>query len=359
MEIIRGRLSAKDYGNPSLRYVSETDEVQFTPDNGTTWVDAPSADPRHSDIYRYPPLATVDPPCDAAADMVKWLKDFIDQATTFLGDGATAFTLLNFALGLFAEVFPPDLFIVAISELCSTLFGAGAAALLAAFTSDQWDLLLCIFMCNIEADGSVTASDLAAITSEITVNLNTTAALILNFILFIQGEVGLSNAGTLGGEAGDCSDCECGWIGCVDFRTGLHDWNILNFGTANQRGEYVPGQGILTTGTGDSPTEVYLYKTFTAVNLSRITIHGHHFMSGSPSGVLDLLVGGTVVAHTIFNPPGVDGEGNDWSIAWYGNETPDQMNITITEPGGGGFVWFEFRGREGDVPEWLDTCPED
>jgi len=217
MEIIRGRLSAADFSPPNLRYNPDCDCVQFTPDDGTTWVDAPSADPRHSDLYRLPVLTTTDPRCDAAANMVKWMKDFIDSLTALLEAGATAFTLINTALELMSAIFNPSILLLAIAEVCDTLFGIGSAALLAAFTSDQYDLLLCCFYCNIESDGSCTPVDLVGIETQVTADLNGIASLVVNLIFAIQGEVGVSNAGVVGGQTGDCSSCDC--------PPGCHEWS--------------------------------------------------------------------------------------------------------------------------------------
>ena len=69
MELVRKRLSAAELIPPNIRYNPDTDQVQFSPDGGVTWFDTPSADPRHSDVFRYPPLETADPRCDAAANM--------------------------------------------------------------------------------------------------------------------------------------------------------------------------------------------------------------------------------------------------------------------------------------------------
>jgi hypothetical protein len=96
-----------------------------------------------------------------------------------------------------------------ISELAETISAIGGTALAAAFTSDQYDLLKCIFFCAIDSDGRVSVDALAIIEAQITSQLNTTAALITNAILFVQGEVGLSNAGSVGSETGDCDDCVC------------------------------------------------------------------------------------------------------------------------------------------------------
>lgn len=357
LQVVRKELDPGEVYPENLRYNSDCDCVQQTYDDGDTWVDQPGQDPRHAPQFQYPPVTADDPRCQAAANMSLYFEHLIGTALGVMSAGLDALGVATAIMPVFVELGPFAILFDIGLGLGSSLIGLGVDVITSEFTPETYQALTCIFYCNIEADGSVTPDDLAAINSEIGVQLNPDVYLIMAACFLLMGEVGLSNAGTIGEAPADCDECACGWIGCVDFRTAMHSWNILNDGTINARGVWTSGQGVLTTGVGDSPTEVYVYRTFTAVNLSRITIHGHHFMSGTPSGILDLLVGGVVVSHNIFFPPGIDGEGNDWTITWAGDETPDQINLTVTEPGGGGFVWIEFRGRDDDPPTWVDDCP--
>jgi len=250
MEIIRGRLSAKDYSNPALRLNPDTDVVEFTPDDGVTWTPAPSADPRHSDLYRKPVLETADPRCDAAANMVKWMKDFIDSMTSLLEAGAIAFTLINTAIELMSPVFPPDLFVLPITEACEILFSIGGGALLAAFDTEQYDLLQCAFFCNIEDDGSCTVEDFVNIQSQVTDTMNTTAAIVVNLLLSLQGEVGVSNAGVIGGQTGDCDDCSCAWYYRLDLTVSEWGFSAINYNTEWGDVGACTGLGSWTEGVG-------------------------------------------------------------------------------------------------------------
>lgn len=281
MEIIRGRLSAADFSNPSQRYNADTDTFQYTPDNGANWYDSPEADPRHSSIFRLPPLTTTDPRCDAAANMVKWIKDFIDNTIASLEADAMALTLTNNFLTTFATLFPPALLLLLLQELATSLFTTGSEALSDAFTSGQYDLLLCIFYCNMDANGSVTADNLTEIETEIAGQLNTAAALIVDEILFIQGEVGLSNAGAIGSETGDCDGCpDCGW--CMDF-------NFLVPTGGNNGGFSVPaGEGgtytsswVGTNLNSGNNRELVVERTFTATDITYIAYNFRKYPGGS------------------------------------------------------------------------------
>ncbi len=219
MTVIRSRLSPSDFSDTSYRYNSDCDCVQYTPDGGTTWRDAPGNDPRHAPQFLLPPVGGSNQQCDAAANKNKWLKDFIDSLTNALIIGGIAATLVNTALEFVDLLFPGAALLELLIEFADTTFGVGAAALEAAFTSDQYDLLECIFYCHSESDGKVTASELSDIEAAVTAQLNTTAALIVNLILQIQGENGVSNAGAIGSETGDCTGCDCGWCWHDDLTT--------------------------------------------------------------------------------------------------------------------------------------------
>jgi len=232
MEIIRGRLSAADFSNPSQRYNADTDTFQYTPDNGANWYDSPEADPRHSSIFRLPALTGGDPQCDAAANMVKWIKDFIDSVIAQLDADATALALTNNFLTTLTTLFPPALLLLLLQEAATSLFDTGATALAAAFTSTQYDLLLCAFYCNIGLDGQCSADQLTAVEVQIAATMDGTAAAIVDEILFIQGEVGLSNAGVIGEETGDCSGCDCAWCYRFNDTHRLGEWVAESFAGA-------------------------------------------------------------------------------------------------------------------------------
>lgn len=235
MKIVRGRLFAGDVSPTNLRYDSTCDCVQFSPDDGATWFDTPEADPRHSNAYRYPVLTTSDPQCDAAANMVKWIKDFLDEVTLALGEAASAFTLATIASRFFLLITGgSSVLLDLIFEIGGALSDLGYTALTAAFTPTEYDLLLCAFYCNISSDGSMSAAQLTDVETQVSATLNTTAALVVNLILSTQGEVGASNAGTIGGETGDCSGCACAWCYTFDATASDGGWtpvviSALNF----------------------------------------------------------------------------------------------------------------------------------
>ncbi len=241
MEIIRGRLSTKDFSPQSLRYNSDCDCVQYTPDGGATWVDDPSDDPRTSPKFLKPLKTGSDIRCRSAASMVKWLRDFIEYEAGILTAGAEVVAVSNAAFALFDIIAPWAVLVQLLIDVAGTLFGIGGAALTAAFDEDVWDTLLCILFCHIGADGLVSDEQLIDIQALISADINTTAALVLNLIISTQGFIGLTNAGTLY-EVGDedCVACDCGW--CF-----IEDLTLTDGGYATllgqARGEWISGTG--------------------------------------------------------------------------------------------------------------------
>lgn len=225
MTVMRSRLSENDFSPVSLRYNEGTDTVQYSPDGGETWVDSPADDPRIGTKFIKPVKTGMDVRCRSALSMRKWLRDFMDYEISLITAGAEITAIANFALSFLDIIAPYAVIMQAIIGLAGSLFGAGAALLTASFTDMEWDALLCIFYCDISSDGTVTESQFTQVQTDITSDLNTTAALILNLILQTQGIVGFQNAGTLYEvEDEDCSACECEWCYEWDFTTNDGGW---------------------------------------------------------------------------------------------------------------------------------------
>jgi hypothetical protein len=273
--IVRSRLSERDFSPGSLRYNSDCDCVQYTPDGGETWIDDPGDDPRVGTKFIKPLKTGSDIRCRSAASMVKWLRDFIEYEAGLLTAGAEITALANAGLALFDILAPWAILANLVIDVAGTLFGIGAAALNTAFDEETWGLLLCIFYCNMAADGSISDSQYAEIQTQITAQLNTTAALVLNLIISTQGRVGLQNAGVLYEvEDPDCSACECEWCYEWDFTISDGGW-AARTGFGITVGHYAAGVGWQPDVHEDGCSQhayTYLYKTlgFTADNIASV-----------------------------------------------------------------------------------------
>lgn len=207
--VVRKQLDANEFSPTNLRYNPDTDTVQQTYDGGETWVNNPGADPRHSTVFQRPPVGGDDPRCQAAANQVRFLNDTIDQALSVISLGTDAAGLALTLLPLFVELGPFAIVFELVLALADGLVSLGADAISSAFTSDVYDQLLCIFYCSIEDDGTVTPTDLSNIEDRIGSEIGGVVQVVLDLMLFLTGEVGLTNEGTIGSAPADCSACDC------------------------------------------------------------------------------------------------------------------------------------------------------
>jgi len=241
-----------------IRYDLDTDAVQIqTPDG--EWHDNPDADPRHSGSNKFPPIVSDNPRCDSAANMVAWIKNFIDTLVTVKDETGI---IVAFFLDVLEVLWGAGIFLALITLFVETLLFLGLDSVIDAFTSTVYDELLCIFYCHLEADGTMTADELSAINSDIASIIGGNVATVLTAMFFIMGEVGLSNVGASGTEVGDCSDCgDCLW--CYDFHdgTGLDTWTP---NPDNAKGTYAAGVW-LGTGTPQSVDIIYNLAAPTAI----------------------------------------------------------------------------------------------
>lgn len=210
MKIVRMKLTPDDLGDPNIRYNDTTHTTQFSPDGGTTWTDAPTLDARHANTFRKPTLTGSDIRCRAAANMIAAVKARNDAFISSTGQAgllteALAVTLL---IGLGA-----GWILALIVETIAALELISSAVVNAAFTSGVYADLECIFFCNIGIDGSMTAAQATTIQSAIASAHAGTVSDVMALYFTEWGEVGFSNAGTVGSAAADCSSCYCG-SGC-------------------------------------------------------------------------------------------------------------------------------------------------
>lgn len=223
MRIIRKLLAAGQVYPENIRYNEGTDTVQFSPDDGTTWVDSPQNDPRQT--THYPPPDTADPRCDAAARMSALLQEQEAFHESQLQAGAFGAEVATLILLLLA-------FIPLIGVLTAVIIGAylqlvtfGYAAVHAAFDGFDWSALTCTLYCHIETDGRMTASTYAAFLDDLDADYTANQAFVIHRILDYLGYGGLNDTASVRAESGDCDGCNtCGWCWQNDWAANLDDF---------------------------------------------------------------------------------------------------------------------------------------
>lgn len=207
-----------------IRYNAETDTIQTDFGGTGDWVDQPTFDPRHSDVFRFPPHTTSDTRCDAAHGMVVAFKTFIQAGQRYTEIAQITDAIIGFLLLFIPEI---GLFLEIIIAAAEALFTAGVDALTDNFTDTVYSQIQCAFYCHIGSDGTVTGAQKEAIRAQVQAEQNTFVYDLFLAFLLLTGEVGLQNAGAINTETGDCSACtDCAYCVSYSHDDGWGDWEI-------------------------------------------------------------------------------------------------------------------------------------
>lgn len=265
MMVIRKRLDQTEVTPSNTRWDETCDCVQQTPDNGGTWVDSPTQDPRYSSIFQLPARSGSDPRCDSAQQMHDRIKNMLDAVIT----SSNILQAINGVVALIAVfMFEFGIIIEGIWAFVSTIFNIGTTTLDAALTEGVYDQLLCILYCEIEGDGTVTQGDFDVIYERVNSEIGGVAAVAIINVLLSIGNVGLSNAGALGEVTGDCSDCDCGWCFTENLLDSNGGYSTL---LGQARGEWTEGIGWRFQVFEGTPL-LQILKSFDSSTIHAITV---------------------------------------------------------------------------------------
>lgn len=332
IQIVRKKLDAAEVGGANTRYDDDCDCTQTTPDGGTTWIDNPGIDPRHSAALQLPPLTTSDPRCDAAHSMRQQLEKFINTVVTVATQGAGASAIL----GVLA-VFMPEIAILWLlcTEIMGGLLSIGQSVINAAFTTPIYDQLECIFYCHIDADGICSADALSAIGTQIASDIGGVVQAVMALYLGLTGEVGLTNSGAIGTDAGDCSGCDCST--CYTWLFEDYDGGWVPY---ISRGAWVLTQGwtAVIQGSGGYIEVVYTFPS--AIHLTNMQAAYAENCGFNPTG------SGTWIAYT-------DGTG-EHMINGFDNSCGDPLNFNY-DVGADGVTAIAFRMEQNSPTSLVGT----
>lgn len=339
VDVIRGRLSEQDVIPSNLRYNPDTDTVQFSPDGGATWNDAEGQDPRRAPAFLKPARTEPDARCDAAANMVAWVKAFLDEIIADLEGIGTAGLIVSTALNAWSLLFEPLAIVDLIANVAATVGGFGSTLLDSAFTSETYDLMLCIFFCDIASDGQVSEEQFEQIQTDMA-SLNATAQIVMALILGAQGRIGLSNAGAIGDAVGDCDDCACGW--CYEWDgSNSPAWEFFPSAgyTGGARGEFASGQWLSTDHTS---------YTFSSEIMMRIALD-------MPATVRSIEIDYTrTIGSFTANPSQTDAMIIDSPNGWYdGAVLATQVSANDTAPTGAKWIWSGSQDVLTEITIWM------
>lgn len=207
-----------------FRY-TEDGTLQMSTDNGGTWEDAPNFDPRNNSTVFPPPEISgeSDAKCVAATSMAQAIKQ---QVSAQMTDDMTRYDigeLIKDWINTYIQTSNP--FTALMTVVANQIFALVLSVLLPALTDDIYDLLQCIFFCNIADDISFSDGRVEAVRDQITSDIGGVAGVFLEHLVYLLGTVGMTNlARSQFSSTGDCDECGCG--GCID----LWNWPTSSFG---------------------------------------------------------------------------------------------------------------------------------
>jgi len=267
IQIVRKLLTPDELSNPNQRYNADCDCVQTSYDGGATWTDTPAADPRHFAGFLFPPVGGGDPQCLAAGNMTDKIKFDLDTIIA----SATIFGAATAVINILLVVLPgAGILIDLVLAICEALFDLGLATVNAALTTGVYDTLSCIIYCRIGSDGQCSAAQYALIRSDVDSIIGGVAAVAIDYALDQLGEVGLSNAGTIGESVRDCSGCACVWCESQHFAVSDNGYSIVS----GEGGTYTGGVGFVGTNLNSgNNTDTGIEIVITPTQLTYVRFH--------------------------------------------------------------------------------------
>jgi len=229
-----------DLVNPPLqRFEPVTGDLQYSIDDGETWVDAPKPQdksPLTTDIY----TDKDDPACWHTYNAVEVIRKMLMES------GDELLIILTFLANMLLVIITGGALLpVALANLVSAILALGLGAIRAEMDATAWQLLREIVYCAHDEPSGWSFEAYGAIYDAIAENFSPGATVALQGMLSTIGYIGLNNAGHLYlVEAGDCSAFDCAeWWYEFDFTQSA----FAAKGFTVDLGEYAAGIGYRVT----------------------------------------------------------------------------------------------------------------
>jgi hypothetical protein len=217
--------------------------------------------------------------CLAAENIVAFFASSLTQMRQGMELGLVSSTIISTVLAAAGGFMTPLLAAAAVSAVVTGAIALGIAGIDDLLTDDTLDKFKCAISCNIEADGSVTATEYNHILTDVASTIASTKAGIINDWLDGFGPVGLSRQGRAADIlTGDCDGCGCLGHIMVTFEDGGYtDYDIV--AGSITVGSHPPGDALDSGISGSAFVDCHVNvpdgATITAVSLDHWTDSSH------------------------------------------------------------------------------------
>lgn len=210
---------------PDVRIDPVTGAVQYSIDDGVTWVDAPKPSdktPLRTDIFQ----EKSDPACWHAANATELIRRMV------MDSGDDLLLIIDIVINILLTIITGGATLpLLITNLVSAALAFGLGAIRSHMEQPgEWDKLQKILYCNHDESWGWSPLGWDAALDEIGVEFPPGVALFLGGLIQVMGSIGLTNAGYLAlVESADCSAYECGDTDCgftTNSASNANRWNV-------------------------------------------------------------------------------------------------------------------------------------
>jgi len=186
--------------------------IEWFDPTDSTWKPLEGTDERKDGTAPIPYPDNPDGNCLAAENITSVYQSALTQVRAGLIAGEVAVAIAATVTGIMSLFIPAAIVSTFALALTGIALDIGEAGLDDMLDTDSLDHFKCTIYCNIETDGSVTASDFTQIRAAMGAWADSAELAIIQYWLDGFGSVGLQRQGTANNiTTGDCDDCDCGW----------------------------------------------------------------------------------------------------------------------------------------------------
>lgn len=314
------------------RFDPETGAREVSYDNGETWVDGTSTDPRFVGSR----FDDVTGSCGDANSIVRMVQESIDQTIDNINGGLAVAGVLTVLMAIIATALSAGALAPLALGMITAITAAGTGTVTAALTNALWEQFRCIVYLEIQGATAITAEHYENIRDALPELGSAPAQLAIWQALTQLGPVGMQNAAIMGmaalGIPAECDDCGT-WCFTFDFTTSDGGWTV----TPSRASTWVDTTGW-TEGVwngADLPgcanrfyAQVNIRKTFDPTIVTRIamTFSGDNGFIDNAAAINNQINGWNDATQEI-NLVVNENFGTNITQEWTGSETLDRIEL--------------------------------